>query len=160
MAWRGSLFAGPRRCDFDPVTGKQYERFATYFVACDRSAAKPTKLVVSQNNTNDCHYYLNFSWAGACASNVPPPPPPPSTCVHGTVTSGKCVCETGWEGSMCNESSLVCSIGTNCNTCSACCASYGSEYSACPLTRRCVYGRCSGPCRCGGFRCGGLRLIS
>ena len=50
----------PFWCDFNPVTGSQYEREVVFHLLCDPEVKGVETLCARQNSTSDCHYSVLF----------------------------------------------------------------------------------------------------
>ena len=57
----------PFWCDFNPVTGSQYEREVVFHLLCDPEVKGVETLYARQNSTNDCRYSIAFKTSKACA---------------------------------------------------------------------------------------------
>ena len=59
----------PFWCDFNPVTGSQYEREVVFHLLCDPEVKGVETLCARQNSTSDCHYSVLFKTSKACAGD-------------------------------------------------------------------------------------------
>ena len=59
----------PFWCDFNPVTGSQYEREVVFHLLCDPEVKGVETLSALQNATDDCRYSLLFKTSKACAGD-------------------------------------------------------------------------------------------